>query len=145
MTETYKDHTSAQFGFGDLLVAEMVMADDEKRVGRLVQVRKGVGAFGMDVYIMLLHDGSLQTFENVKLRRADDRQFVEAFYLSNGTTPPIVEDEDSYPRDEPNIEYTIAGKWPESGFVIADPKQPASEQQSFAMMIMSEKTEQGEG
>jgi len=139
MTEIYKDHMSETFKFGDLVVVEMVMAPDEKRVGRLVQVRKGVGAFGMDMYIIRLHDGSYQTFDNVKLRKANDIEFENNFYRFNGRTPPEVKDEDSYPEDEPDLEYTIMGVWPETGFIVADPKQPNSETQSFSMVIMSEK------
>lgn len=140
MSLVYKGNHGKEFYFNELVVMEMVIASDEKRVGRLVQVRKGIGAFGMDLYIILLHDGSLMTFENVEIRKANDRAFEDAFYRSNGRTPPEVKDPDFYPQHEPNEEYNIMGKYPEKGFIIDTPKQPKSSQQSFGMVIVSEKT-----
>ena len=49
--------------------------------------------------------------------------------------PPVVEPESAYPTDEPGQTYTIGGEYPETGFVITDPRQPCSEQQTFAMMV----------
>ena len=123
------------FHFGDLVVAEVCFAPDEDRVGRLLQVRVGVGAFGSDMFLIRARSGKMAWFHNVRLRRADDHAFVEAFYLRNFNVPPVVEPESAYPTDEPGQTYTIGGKYPETGFVITDPQQPCSEQQTFTMMV----------
>lgn len=108
---------------------------DERRIGRLVQVRKGVGAFGSDVLIIRLRDGSCATYENALIRAADDKRFEDAFYRSNGRTPPQIPEQPCSEIDTGNDEFTIAGKYPETGFVIEKPKQPESTTQSFSMMI----------
>jgi len=138
MSESYETSFSRKnLYFNDLVVAEMIFTDDDKRIGRLVQIRKGVGAFGSDLLFLRMHDGSLMSFENVALRPADDKQFEDAFYWSNGRKPPVIRPVDEYQRDEPNIEYTmLGGKYPETGFIIKSPRQPHSDQQSFAMTII---------
>jgi hypothetical protein len=109
---------------------------DERRTGRLIQIRKGSGAFGSDKYLIRLRDGSLMCFENVLLRHADDERFVEAFYRSNGMTPPTIPDQPPFEGDSEQTEYLIAGGFPETGFIIDKPKGPASATQSFAMLIV---------
>ena len=136
MRESYKSGFPVDtLYFNDLVVVEMVFAEDDKRIGRLMQIRKGVGAFGSDLIFLRLHDGSLMTFENVGIRHADNKRVEDAFYRSNGREPPVIRPADEYKRDEENIEYTIVGKYPETGFIIESPKQPQSGQQSFGMVI----------
>lgn len=113
------------FNFGDLVVAEVCFAPDEDRVGRLLQVRVGVGAFGSDMFLIRARSGKMTWFHNVRLRRADDHAFVEAFYLNNGNVPPVIEPESAHPTDEPGQTYTIGGEYPETGFVIKEPRQPS--------------------
>jgi len=132
MTYTNNGRT---FQFGDLVVAEVCFAPDCNRVGRLMQVRVGRGAFGSDIYLIRDHSGDLRSFHNVRLRHANDDAFVQAFYLNNGMQPPRVYPESEYEQDEPDQEYRIGVEYPERGFLIQDPKQPHDAQQSFAMMV----------
>ncbi|EIP96849.1 hypothetical protein OpiT1DRAFT_01274 [Opitutaceae bacterium TAV1] len=119
----------------------LIGVPDEKRTGRLVQVRKGAGAFGSNKYLIRLRDGSLMCFENVLLRHANDERFVEAFYRSNGMTPPTIPDQPPFDGDSEQTEYLIAGGFPETGFIINQPKEPASATQSFAMRIVHAHTQ----
>lgn len=107
---------------------------DERRIGRLVQVRKGVGAFGSDVLIIRLRDGSCATYENALIRAADDKRFEDAFYRSNGAIPPQIPEQPCNPIDTDSDEFTIAGEYPEVGFIIEKPKQPCT-QSFFSMMV----------
>lgn len=72
--------------------------------GRLVQVRKGCGQFGSDVFLLRMPDGSLETYEN---------EALESSHLSISIDP-----------DPVGVEYTIQKKWPECGFLINNPRQP---------------------
>ena len=129
-----------QFRFNDHVCAEMLLGvSDEKRTGRLVQVRKGVGAFGTDKLIVRLRDGSLMAFENVLLRHVDDKEFERAFYLMNNKIPPAIPPQPCLECDTEDTEYSIVNKWPEIGFIIEHPRQPKSDHQSFGMMIISPK------
>jgi len=113
------------FKFNDHVVAEMLVGVcDEKRSGRLVQVRRNCGQFGSNVYLIRLRDGTLMTFENVMIRHADDSRFETAFYRSNGLTPPTVHEQPINEMDTEQTEYTIRGSWPETGFIIDKPAQP---------------------
>lgn len=123
------------FKFNDHVYVEMILGPIEKRSGRLVQIRRGVGAFGMDIYLIRLRDGSLCAFENVILRKVSDRQFEWNFYVSNGVEPPQIPEQPIDPRDHLEDEYFISEKWPEVGFIIENPKQPESDVQTFAMTI----------
>lgn len=135
-TPRYISHDGKRFEFNDLVVVECLLGvPDEKRIGRLVQVRKGAGAFKSDLLILRLRDGSLMSYHNALLRSADDNKFEDAFYRSNGRTPPLVHKADSYPSDGPDEEYTLNDQWPERGFIIESPKQPDHATQSFSMMI----------
>jgi len=88
---TYVDSYNEKFAFNDHICVELMMGvPDEKRTGRLVQVRKGAGAFGSDIYILRLRDGSLAAYENALIRHVNDVRFEDAFYRSNGKTPPII-------------------------------------------------------
>ena len=122
----YEAGLGRKFHFNDLVVGEMFIGvPAEKRIGRLVQVRKGVGQFCSDVLFVRLHDETLITWENVLLRKADDSRFENAFYRSNGSEPPSYPPEEEFPLEEEGIEYTLAGgKFPETGFIVESPKQP---------------------
>jgi len=135
----YEAHGSA-FEYNQHVVIECLLGvPDEKRIGRLVQVRKGVGAFGSDVLIIRLRDGSCATYENALIRRADDKRFEDAFYRSNGKTPPEIPEQPCNEADTGNDEFTIAGKFPETGFIIEKPKQPESARQSFMIAVTNPK------
>lgn len=134
--KTYISSEKKPFEFNDHIVVEMLLgAPDELRTGRLVQVRKGVGAFGTDLFIVRLRDGSMRSFENVMIRKVGDKQFEEAFYVLNGRTPPVVPEQPEYPNDSTDGEYSIKQRWPETGFVIEKPKQPKSGTCMFGMRI----------
>lgn len=134
----YKSGFGSTFEFNDHVCIEMLIGvADEKRTGRLVQVRKGVGQFMTDMAIIRLRDGGLATFENVLIRHARDKAFENAFYRWNGKEPPLIPDQPPHEDDALDSEYTIQGEWHEVGFVIEHPKQPPSATQSFSMMITS--------
>ncbi len=134
MTDTYTSDSGRRFAFNEIVVVEMLLGvPAERRIGRLVQVRLGAGAFGSDLCFVRLRDGSLVTFENVLIRSARDRAFEEGFYRSNGTSPPAVGDESGYPSDEPGATYLVRDGFPETGFVVAGASGPPARQQSFAI------------
>ena len=126
-----------QFKFNDHVVAEMVFGlSDSQRSGRLVQVRKKVGAFGMDAYFIRNGDGTLRVIENVMIRHADDKEFEDAFYVSNGQNPPNIPHQPINEIDSTKEAYSYHNnQFPEVGFIIESPSQPPSEKQSFAMRI----------
>jgi len=126
-----------EFRFNDHVCIEMVLGVPlEKRTGRLVQVRKGCGQFGSNIYFVRLRDGSLATFENALIRHVDDEQFVDSFYRMNGKEAPVIPEQSPYEIDSTAATYSIGGKWPETGFVVDTPKQPETHG-SFAMTISS--------
>ena len=79
--------------------------EDEVIYGRLLQIRKGVGQFGSDLYLIRTPNGTLRTIENDVLKPCE----LEC---------PIKE------YDSETTEYRIADEWPETGFIIENPKQP---------------------
>lgn len=133
-------HQGKRYAFNDLVVMECVIGiPDERRIGRLVQVRKGVGQFGSDLYFIRLRDGGLVTFENVLMRRADDKQFEDAFYrLGQRREPPTIHPQPPFDGDSEQVEYTITNKWPETGFIIEKPKQP-ERLGAFAITVLQTK------
>jgi len=113
------------FRFNDHVVVEMLIGvTDEKRSGRLVQVRRNCGQFGSNVYLIRLRDGSLMTFENVMIRHVNDQRFEQSFYRDNGMIPPIVGEQPVDDTDTEHTEYTIGDRWPETGFIVDRPVQP---------------------
>ena len=134
--QKYVDPSNREFVFNDHACIELLLGiPDEKRTGRLVQVRKGAGAFGSDILILRLRDGGLASFENALIRHVNDLKFEDAFYLSNGKTPPIIPEQPSCKEDSVSVEYTIANKWPEKGFLVENPRQPQSSKQSFSLLV----------
>jgi hypothetical protein len=114
-SEIYRAYDGQQWRFNDAVEAIGCFAPIEQRSGRLVQVRKGTGPFGMNGYFIRKADGSLCHWMNVALR------------CYNGPLSEYL--------DEPGETYTILEEWPETGFVIENPKGPAHHQQSMTMMI----------
>ena len=102
----------------------MALAPEEKRSGRLVQVRIGGGQFGSDMYLIRLRDGSLMRWENAMIRQVDDNNFIEAFYLMNDMTPPNIPPQAPDEGDSDATEYTLGGEFPATGFIIGDPINP---------------------
>ena len=126
-----------EFRFNDHVCIETLFGVPiENRTGRLVQARKGCGQFGSNIYFIRLRDGSLVTFENALIRHVDDEQFVDAFYRRNGQAAPVIPDQAPDENDSVNATYSIGGQWPETGFIVAAPKQPETPG-SFAMTISS--------
>src|SRR5687767_4798636 len=137
MPTTYKNDRGRTFHFNDHVVIEMLLGvPDEKRTGRLVQVRKGKGAWGSDVLFVRLRDGKLMTFENCLVRHVGDLDFAEAFYLSNGRQPPIAPVQPPNPDDAEDVEYRCPDGYGETGFLVEKPKQPDAPPQAFAMTIV---------
>lgn len=139
MEQTYECPATARgvFYFNDHVCMEFVMAPIEKRTGRLLQVRKGVGQFGSDMYILRLRDGGLCTFENCLMRKVEDVQFVQNFYRENGRTPPMIPFQAEEPEDSVGMEYTINHNFPETGFVIEKPAQPPSASPAFSICVIN--------
>lgn len=128
-----------EFKFNHHVCMELLLGiPDEKRTGRLVQVRKGVGAFGSDLLLIRLRNGGLGSFENALIRAVNDKEFETAFYTNNGKNVPEIPRQIPYKGDTPETEYTINGKWPETGFIIDAPNQPSSDKHSFAMMVTND-------
>lgn len=138
---TYDNGRGGVFRFNDHVVIEMLMGvPDEKRTGRLVQVRKGKGSWGSDVLFVRLRDGSLVRFENVLVRHVGDRDFEEAFYRSNGRTPPDVPPQPPHKDDAEDVDYSCAGgEYPETGFLIENPMQPDAAPQVMRLVVTSPK------
>jgi hypothetical protein len=116
MNEVYTLY-GQKYQFNDSVNVLFTFEDDA--CGRLVQVRKGVGQFGSDIYFIRRLDGKLSTFENVGL----------------------IHSKIEYPDqniDTTESEYTIRQKFPEKGFIIENPKQPQSESPVFGITITSE-------
>ena len=131
----FRSHDGREFRFNDLVCIEMLMGvPDEKRTGRLVQVRKGCGQFGSCVFMVRLRDGSLAAFENAMMRHANDKRFEDAFYRSNGRQPPVIPDQPENTADSETECYGIAGKWNETGFIVENPSQPQTPG-AFSMMV----------
>ena len=138
-TDSVFRHDGKEFRFNDLVCIEMLMGvPDEKRTGRLVQVRKGCGQFGSCVFLVRLRDGSLAAFENAMMRHANDKRFEDAFYRSNGRQPPVIPDQPIYASDSVTEAYSIGEKWPEIGFIVETPSQPETPG-VFSMMVCTSK------
>lgn len=136
----FRSYDGREFRFNDHVCIEMLMGvPDEKRTGRLVQVRKGCGQFGSCIFFLRLRDGSLMTFENAMIRHANDKEFEDAFYRSNGRQPPVIPDQLLNEADSETEAYSIRGKWPETGFIIENPSQPQTPG-AFSMMVTTPET-----
>jgi hypothetical protein len=135
-TSVYDAGQGRVFCFNDHVVVEMLLGvPDEQRTGRLVQVRKGKGGWMSDQFFIRLRDGSLHMFHNAMVRHVGDKDFEEAFYRSNGRTPPVVPHQPPYEGDSEETEYSLGDKFPETGFVIEHPAQPDAPAEAFTMTI----------
>lgn len=133
----FRSDFGREFRFNDHVCVEMTIGvPDEKRTGRLVQVRKGCGQFGSCVFFLRLRDGSLMAFENAMIRHVSDKRFEDSFYQSNGRQPPVIPDQPINDIDSETEPYSISGKWPETGFIIDNPSQPQTPG-AFAMTIIT--------
>lgn len=121
MESIFKDIHGSVFQFGDHVYAEMVLAPDDERSGILVQIRKGGGQFGSNMYLIRRRDGGLARFENVLLRHVSDKSFDESFYIRNGKEPPVIEPQEILECDTVETVYTISEGFPETGFIIENP------------------------
>lgn len=118
--ETYKlKHSDEVFRFNDVVELLFTFLPEEDRIGRLVQVRKGCGQFGSDVYFIRRASGSIITGENCKLQHSTKDIPVE-------------------PTDATTVEYSIRGEYPEVGFVVEAPRQPQTPPAAFGVTISRE-------
>lgn len=106
----YKDHLNREFRHNDVVECTCVFLPRNEAVGRLLQVRRGKGQFGSDIFLVRRRDGSLMSFENVGLQHASD-------------DIPINGD------DTLDVKYTLQGQFPECGFIVDEPKKPAAPSQ----------------
>jgi len=97
---SYKQLFGPELNYKDCVSSTTAMSGGKVVVGRLLQVRLECGAFGSDVIFIRTPEGKLVTVENDMLKKL-----------------PI----DSFPdvaSDSLEQEYTILGKYPETGFII---------------------------
>lgn len=114
--QIYEDWLSGKFRFNDCVEITMIFGDLAHLTGRLVQVRKNAGAYGTDQFFIRRADGSLGCFENVKIEHSDREVPID-------------------PDDGIDVEYTLKGKYPETGFVVEKPSQPQSYSPPFGITI----------
>jgi hypothetical protein len=120
-TDCYEGDWGRVFRFNDLVEMQATFQGPEDTIGRLVQVRKGCGQFGSDVYFIRRKSGKLISWENSSMRKYEG---------------PIAVDID--PTDSVNVEYTVSGgKFPEKGFIVEKPAQPQTPPELFSIMISS--------
>ena len=119
LSSPYENIAGVKFHFNTPVLFCLCPGQIEDRCGRLVQVRKGIGAFGSDLYFLRRNDGSLITGENLYLTK---------YY--GYVAPPE-------PCDSVDTEYTVSpeARYPEKGFVIDNPSGPPAMVQSFAITI----------
>lgn len=117
MNNVYEGLFGRKFNFNDPVEVTCTMLPKEQTIGRLVQVRKKCGQFGSDVYFIRFPNGKLMTFENVG--------------LESYTEKPLPPND----LDTIDCEYTIAEKFPEVGFVVEKPLQPASPSPAFGITV----------
>lgn len=94
---------------GQFLSIDHADAPLEKMIGYCVQIRKGVGYLGSDVYFLRHYDGNIVTHENQGFYALTTKQEdqVRALFIV------LPEEEDSHSV------YTIQnGQFPETGFMI---------------------------
>ncbi len=102
--------------YGDFLLSGLNNLGKQP-LGYVVQIRRGWGAFGSDMYFLREHDGKLNTHENQGFWKLSKEQaeVVKEFF------------EDS-PEDElaenPNLTYSIKGEQEESGFIVSSVNAP---------------------
>lgn len=118
--EAYKPkHSDEVFRFNDAVELLFTFLPETARTGRLVQVRKGCGQFGSDMYFIRRANGVLITGENCKLQHSDKDTPVD-------------------PADVTTVEYSIRGEYPEVGFVVEAPRQPQTPPVAFGVTISRE-------
>jgi len=104
--------------------------DNQALVGRLVQVRKGAGAFGSDCVLLRHLDGRLIEHGNQSYTIIDD-------YLIVAWLKFIFKDVEI---DSPDEEYTLGGgQRPKTGFIITDDECDESHSCSFTISTQKDK------
>lgn len=98
--------------------------DPERRIGFLIQVRKGCGQFGSDMLLLRHPNGKLCSHENQSIFPMTDEQ--EQLARPMFEWQPETED-----MNEP---YAIDGVW-ETGFIIEHPSQKSTFPDHCAMAI----------
>lgn len=115
--EVYVSHTGVEFKFNDVVELTCVLLPEADRIGRLIQVRKGVGQYGSDVFLIRLANDILMTGENCGLQHKD-------------ADIPIMKD------DSTERAYTIRERYPETGFVVMRPQQPQTYSPPFSVTVI---------
>ena len=131
----YTSQLGKKFMFNDPIKITMTFLEDAKVIGRLIQVRKGCGAFGSDVYLVrIAADERLASFSNAGIERYTDKEL------------PIIQDDikegekDSIAMDSEDIAYSIQEEFYETGFIIEKPLQPEPDAPMIAMTVTEGKT-----
>jgi hypothetical protein len=101
----------------------------DNQFARVVQIRLGCGQFGSDMYFLRLPTGELITAENQSFRKIPD-QFISDVEKHFSTT---LEDEKEGFEDG----FTIAGKYPETGFIIDGKNTKGTPDEPVAITVIS--------
>lgn len=93
---------------GRYVLSGLISPTLEQKVGRLVQVRQGQGAFGSDVVLIRESNGSLSSHHN------------QCFWIIPEQYSEELDDlfKNVYQDDSDEHEYSIEGKEKEKGFLV---------------------------
>ena len=80
-------------------------------------------------------------WENALMRKVGDAKFEDAYYRSNGREPPVIPYQPINPDDTLDAEWTLDGKYPETGFIIEKSSQPPSPSPAFVIAITQTSTQ----
>lgn len=106
----------------------------DRYLGYVVQVRKGAGAFGSDLYFLLHPNGVLSTHENQSLYSVPED--IEKRILA------LYDEEDRPEKWHFGIAVSIGGKYSEIGFIIEKPAPlPPNKNAGGALDLVVEKAD----
>jgi len=116
------------FKFNDYILIGHIMGhvlEDNKKVGRVVQIRKEAGICGTDCVLIRHYDGSLSSHENqcfYKINKYHKKRMDELFKDSDTDI------------DHDGDEYTICDKLPATGFIVKGMKDESGRNLSFTII-----------
>lgn len=106
-------HHWKESDFGEYVITGMIAGENSPltRIGKMVQVRLEAGDFGSDCVLFRSADGVLRRHENQAFFRIPKEYYpeIKEFFKE------VLADNDP---DRTDIEYTLSGEFPETGFII---------------------------
>jgi hypothetical protein len=118
-----------QIGHNAIVLTGPIMGRENPEFGRVVQVRKGSGAFGSDTVILRCSDGSLSSHHN------------QGFFTIAPEHSKIYSDAmkkvDDLEMDQMGATYSIQGNNPASGFVVNGLDDVQGERYSLAITVQN--------